>query len=116
MALGSGNVIGGAAGAGLTGTSISAAGTTQGTATQLYAEDNEVSTVASGAGVVMNALLQPGEVQTVFNVGANLLKVYPPLGMGINALAVNVAMTLSTNTGCLLKCVSTTRVFGVLSA
>ena len=116
MALGSGNVIGGAAAAGLTGTSISAAGTTQATATQLYAEDNEVSTVASGAGVVMNALIQPGEMQTVFNVGSNPLKVYPPSGLGINALSANAAITLAVNTGIMLKCVSTTRVFGVLSA
>jgi hypothetical protein len=116
MALGTGNVIGGAANAGLTGTSVAAAGTTQATATQLYAEDNEVSTVASGSGVVMNALIQPGEVQTVFNVGANALKVYPPSGLGINALSANTAISLATNTGLMLKCVSTTRIFGVLSA
>lgn len=116
MAIGSGNVIGGAEAAGLTATGVSAAGTTQATATQLYAEDSEVTTVASGAGVVMNALIQPGESQTVFNVGANPLKVYPPSGKSINAMSANAAMTLATNTGCLLKCISTTRVFGVLSA
>ena len=44
------------------------------------------------------------------------MKVYPPSGMKINALAANAPMTLATNTGCFFKCVSTTRVFGVLSA
>lgn len=110
------NVIGGASEAGLVATGISAAGTTQATATELKAEDSEVTTVASGAGVSLNKLLSPGEIQTVFNVGANALKVYPPTGMGINALTVNAAMILPTNTGCFFKCVSTTRVFGVLSA
>ena len=97
-------------------TAISAAGTTQGTATELSATDNEVSTVSAGAGVVLSSKLAAGDEQTVFNAGANALKVYPPSGMKINALAANVAMTLSTNTGVYFKCVSTTRVFGVLSA
>lgn len=98
------------------GTSISAAGTTQGTATELVNADNEVSTVASGAGVILSSKLTAGDLQSVFNVGANPLKIYPPSGMKINALATNAAMTLSTNTGCLFKCLSTTKVFGILSA
>ena len=97
-------------------TSVSAAGTTQGTATVLGAADSEVTTVAVGAGVVLSADLAAGDTQTVFNAGANAVKVYPPSGMRINALATNAAMTLATNTGCLFKCVSATRVFGVLSA
>lgn len=96
--------------------SVSAAGTTQGTATELTAADSEITTVASGAGVILNSTLSAGDSQTVFNAGANALKVYPPSGMKINALSTNAAMTLATNTGCLFKCVSTTRVFGVLSA
>ena len=99
-----------------TGTSISAAGTTQGTATELTAADNELTTVAAGAGVALASALAAGDSQTVFNAGANAVKVYPPSGMRINALAANAPMTLATNTGCFFKCVSTTRVFGVLSA
>ena len=99
-----------------TATSVSAAGTTQGTATELTAADSEVSTVASGAGVVLASKLAAGDQQTVFNAGANSLKIYPPSGFKINALASNAPMTLATNTGCFFKCVSTTRVFGVLSA
>lgn len=97
-------------------TSVSAAGTTQGTATELTAADSELTTVGAGAGVVLSAQLASGDQQTVFNAGANAVKVYPPSGMKINALAANAPMTLATNTGCIFKCVSTTRVFAVLSA
>ena len=97
-------------------TSVSAAGTTQGTATELTAADNELTTVGAGAGVALASALAAGDSQTVFNAGANAVKVYPPSGMRINALAANAPMTLATNTGCFFKCVSTTRVFGVLSA
>jgi hypothetical protein len=97
-------------------TSISAAGTTQATATELTAAVNEVATVASGAGVVLSSNIAAGDEQAVFNAGANPLKVYPPSGMKINALPSNAAMILATNTGVIFCCVSSTRVFGVLSA
>ena len=99
-----------------TGAALTAAGTTQGTALELVNADNEVTTVSAGSGVVLSSKLAAGDTQTVFNAGANALKVYPPSGFKINSLATNAAMTLATNTGCLFKCVSTTRVFGVLSA
>lgn len=99
-----------------TATSVSAAGTNQATATELTAADSEVTTVASGAGVILSSKLAAGDSQTVFNAGANALRIYPPTGMKINALAANASMTLATNTGVFFKCVSSTRVFGVLSA
>ena len=98
------------------GTSLSAAGTTQGTATELVSADSELTTVGAGAGVVLSSKLAAGDSQTVFNAGANAVKVYPPSGMKINALAANAPMLLAPNTGCYFKCVSATRVFGVLSA
>ena len=112
------NVIGGGTDTGLLETGISAAGTTQATATQLRAQNSDVETVASGSGVILNSLLpvMPNTEQTVFNSGANVLKVYPPTGMQINDLTTNVAMNLAPNTGVLFKVVSSTRVFGVLSA
>ena len=97
-------------------TSVSAAGTTQETATELTSADSEVTTVGSGAGVVLSSKLAPGDEQSVFNAGSNPLKVYPPSGMKINALTANLPMTLGLNTGVIFKCVSTSRVFGVLSA
>jgi len=99
-----------------TATSISAAGTTQGTATELTAADSELTTVAAGAGVVLSSGIASGDTQSVFNAGANAVKVYPPLGMQINALPTNAPMLLAVNTGCFYKCVSRTRVFGILSA
>ena len=99
-----------------TATAVSAAGTTQITATELTAADSEVTTVASGAGVVLSSKLAPGDEQTVFNSGANPLKIYPPSGFKINALSTNSPMTLGINTACFFKCVTSTRVFAVLSA
>ena len=98
------------------GAALSAAGTTQGTATELTATDNEVTTVGANAGVVLASKLAPGDEQTVYNAGANPLKVYPPSGLKIRPLAANAAMTLGVNTGCIYKCVSTTTIYGILSA
>ena len=99
-----------------TATAVSAAGTTQGTATELTAADNEITTVGAGAGCILASQLAPGDSQSVFNAGANAVKIYPPSGFKINALTTNTPMQLSVNTGCIFKCISTTRVFGVLSA
>lgn len=99
-----------------TGTSLSAAGSTQGTALELVNADSEVTTVAAGSGVVLSSMGSAGDTQTVFNAGANPLKIYPPSNKSINALTANAPMTLATNTGCLFKFVSSTRIFGVLSA
>ncbi len=99
-----------------TATSVSAAGTTQATATELTSADSEVTSVGVASGVVLSSKLTPGDQQTVFNGGVNPLKIYPPSGMSINSLTINLPMTLQVNTGVLFKCISTTRVFGVLSA
>lgn len=99
-----------------TATSVSAAGTTQGTATELLSADNEVTTVGSGAGVILASAGSAGDEQTIFNAGANPLKVYPVSGMKLNALTANAPMILAVNTGCIFKFISSTRIFGVLSA
>ena len=99
-----------------TASALSAAGTTQGTATELTATDNEVTTVGANAGVALASKLAPGDEQTVYNAGANPLKIYPPSGMTIRPLAANAAMTLAVNSACLFKCVSTTTIYGILSA
>ncbi len=96
--------------------SVSATGTNQATATELTAADNEITTVATGTGVVLSSAGSAGDLQSVFNAGVNPLKVYPPSGLKINALPADAAMVLSTNTGCLFKFISSTRIFGVLSA
>ena len=109
------NTIGGGDGAGLVGV-VSAAGTTQATATRLLAQDSEVSVVGSGSGVILSQFFNQGEEMTVYNSTITALNVYPATGMRINSIAINSPMVLPPNTGVLLRCVSDTRIFGVLSA
>jgi hypothetical protein len=72
------------------GTGISAAGSTQGTATALTKEFNQVSTVSSGQGVVLPTGVA-GMAITITNSSANSLLVYPASGGAINSLSTNVS-------------------------
>ncbi len=69
---------------------VSAAGTTQGTATVLAKEINVVSTVASGAGVAL-PIAVAGMVLIINNTSANTLNVYPATGGAINSGSTNAA-------------------------
>lgn len=99
-----------------TATSISAAGTNQASATELTAADNEISTVAANAGVILASLGSAGDTQCLYNAGANPLNVYPPVGMSINQLGVNLPVIIGRNTGAFFKFISASRIIGVLSA
>lgn len=91
---------------------ISAAGTTQATATQLAHDWSEVLATAAGAGVkLLN--LKAGQSQFVFNGGANALKVYPATGWGIDALAVNAAYSLAAGKTQIFRAVTPTLVRSV---
>lgn len=94
------------------GDGLTAAGTNQATAYSMTASVNVFSTVAAGTG----AVLTMGPVQTVFNGGANELRVYPPSSAKINNLATNAAMLLAVNTACSFFYSSATQWVGVLSA
>lgn len=94
---------------------VSAAGTTQGTATALTASKNLISTVASGAGVKL-PLAEIGDDILIYNGGANALKVYPPTSGRINSSDANEAVTLATETTLILWRLSSTRWVGMLSA
>lgn len=74
--------------------SLVAKGATQATATTITDQWNEFDTVPAGSGALLSAL-QPGQSQDVFNEGANSLKVYPPPGAQIDALAINAPYTLT---------------------
>lgn len=76
-------------------TGITAAGTVQGDATALSADNDVhyVGTVASGTGVLLPNAGAQGEI-TVINDGANALKVYPPSGHTIQGSSINAAKTL----------------------
>ena len=95
---------------------LTATGTTQATALELIAQYNEVTTTASGTGVVLNDELAYGDEQTVYNGGANPLTVYPPSAMKINSLSTNAGMLLGVKTTCRFSWASETRIIGTLSA
>jgi hypothetical protein len=87
---------------------VIAAGTTQGTATQLGADNNDVSTVPANSGVILPAM-NPGDDVTVYNGGANALLIYPPVGGQIKGLGVNVGYSLATATPlCYVVCITPT--------
>jgi hypothetical protein len=71
---------------------VSAAGTVQGNATAITKEMNVVSTVASGAGVVLPTAVA-GMVISITNTSANSLEVYPATSAAINSGAANAAYT-----------------------
>jgi hypothetical protein len=77
-------------------TGITAAGSTQGTATAITKELNVVSAVASSTGVVLPTAVA-GMVITITNTSANSLLVYPATGAAINSLAANVSFTQVSN-------------------
>lgn len=77
-------------------TGISAAGSTQGTATALTTDYNVVSTVGASQGVVLPTATAGREV-TIVNRGANVLSVYPASGAAIDGASTNAAVTVPVN-------------------
>lgn len=76
---------------------VAAAGTTQATGTQLGNAINLITTVPASTGVVLPAAIIGLRI-VVRNAGANALNVYPATGAQINALGINAAYSLATNT------------------
>lgn len=97
-------------------TGISAAGTTQGTATLVQADENLVSTASAGQGVI----LYNGDVTDtcfIYNDATGTgFYVYPPVGGSINQLATNAGMNLPNNTHAMFFKVTATRWLALLSA
>lgn len=98
------------------GLNVVAAGTTQGTATQLINGLNGITTAAANSGVILSLGAATSDCQVVFNGGANTVSVYPPVGSRINGLTTNGAMLLAPNTVCQFWFLSDTRIVGLLSA
>lgn len=86
---------------------LSAKGTTQADAMILASDWNSIDTVPANSGVII-PVLAVGADCIVWNAGANALKVYPPVGSQIDALAVNAAYSLSTGKMQWLRCLSST--------
>lgn len=55
---------------------------------------NNVTTVASGTGVILVTTPTAGRTQKVFNRGANALLVYPATSAQIEAYGTNTAVTI----------------------
>lgn len=96
-------------------TSVSAAGTTQGTATLIQADWNDIGTAASGSGVILyNGVI--GDGCYVYNGGANAVRVYPPTSGNINQLSANSAHVLGINTAAVYYKITATAWRAILSA
>jgi hypothetical protein len=95
--------------AGTVADNLTATGTTQGGALALGADTNRLTTVSANSGAILPAM-NPGDSVEVINVGANALKLYPPVGGQINALGTNAAYSIATATPyCTVTCTSPTQ-------
>jgi hypothetical protein len=90
---------------------VSAAGTDQAGATALTAEINNVTTVASGAGVRLTESV--GTKFVVRNAGANALNVYPPSGDAIDGLGTNNPLVLSVGANATFVCITNALFFTI---
>lgn len=97
------------------GTGLSAAGTTQGTATAITKQMCEFTTVAAGTGAILPSPEQ-GEFIFVQNSGANAMNVYPASGHSINALAANAAFSLAVGKNAVFWAASASKWYANLSA
>lgn len=97
------------------GAALTAAGSGQSDALQLAATINQVTTVAASTGVKLYSGGVAGDIQVVYNGGANPLKVYPQSGATLNQLSANTGITLPTATSCQFFAVSATAWVAVLS-
>jgi hypothetical protein len=86
-------------------TAITAAGSTQGTATALTRPINVISTVSSGANGIILPTVPAGARILIVNTSANSLNVYPPSGAVVNSAATNAAY--SQPAGARLEYIST---------
>jgi TRAP-type mannitol/chloroaromatic compound transport system permease large subunit len=74
--------------------SVTAAGTTQATATALESEWNVIAAGIVNTGVVLDGF-NIGVSTTVFNASGTAKNIYPPPGMAIDALGTNAAYSLA---------------------
>jgi hypothetical protein len=91
---------------------VSAAGSTQGTATALTVDYNVVTTVASSTGVRLPTATA-GRRIVIVNKGANTLSIYPATGGAINALSANAAIQVAANGSIELMASSTTQWYAI---
>ena len=91
---------------------VSAAGTTQGTATALTVDYNVITTAAASSGVVLPTATA-GRRIVIVNKGANTLSIYPATGGTIDALAANAAIQVAANGSIELMASSVTQWYSI---
>lgn len=86
---------------------LSAAGSTQGTATAIpLGQDLSIfATVGSGQGCILPSGISVGEEYQVANHGANALAVYPPAGGTMGNASANTAYSLAAGKTGYFSCV-----------
>jgi hypothetical protein len=84
-----------------TGATISAAGTTQGTAISLSSQVSIVTSVAANAGVIVPGT---GVVYLLLNRGTNVLSVYPPSSAQFESFGTNVAVGVAVGGFAFVEC------------
>jgi len=92
--------------------SVTAAGTTQATATAIVADYNYITTVAAGSGVILPTPALGREI-TVVNRGANPLILYPAVGGAIDGAGTNIGVTVPVNATIVISAQSTSQWFTV---
>lgn len=97
------------------GSALTATGADQATALQLSADVNEITTAAASTGVRLPPM-SPGDTIFIYNIGANTVSLYPPVGESINAIAVNGAFSVATAKTVIVTKVSATRYATLLTA
>jgi hypothetical protein len=75
---------------------VTAAGSTQSTATALESEWNVITGGGANTGVVLDGF-DIGVATVVINASGSAKDVYPPSGMAIDALGTNAAYSLANN-------------------
>lgn len=100
---------------GTTASGLTATGSVQADALPLV-DVNEFTTVASSTGGILPPNCNRGDDIFVYNIGAQTLTVYPPVGESINAVAVNGGFSVATAKSCIFRKVSTTRWASLLTA
>lgn len=97
-------------------TGLSASGTASTDAYEITFAKNAFTTVASGAGAILDSDAAPGDSQLIYNGGANTLRVYPHASTArINNLALNAPALIPPATSAEFFMLSATLWTGVLS-
>lgn len=83
-------------------TAFTAAGTTQGAATTLTANNAKVTTASdAAAGVILSSNEQKF---MVFNIGPSTLTIYPAVGALFSGLAANAGIQVAANGTAMIEC------------